>query len=168
MQLHELKAAKGSRKRRKIIGRGRASGHGKTSTRGQKGAMSRAGHWVVGASEGGQMPLIRRLPKIGFNSKRPILNQIVSLDDLNHFENGAIVNLQTLKSKGLINSLNKPFKVLGNGELKKALTFQITSICVSASAQEKIKKAGGKIEIIDNSATPETKKVSKVTKAKSK
>ncbi len=168
MQLHELKSPVGARKRRKIIGRGRASGHGKTSTRGQKGAMSRAGHWVVGASEGGQMPLIRRLPKIGFRSKRPILNQIVSLDALNKFENGAVVNGDTLKSKGLINSINKPFKVLGNGEVKKAITLQITSICISASAEEKIKKAGGKIEIIDNSVKPEAAKASKATKAKSK
>lgn len=159
MQLHELKSPAGARKRRKIIGRGRGSGHGKTSTRGQKGAMSRTGHWVVGGSEGGQMPLIRRLPKIGFRSKRPVFNQVVNLDSLNRFENGALVNAESLKSKGLINSLNKPYKILGEGELKKSLTLHVMSI--SKSAEEKIKKAGGKVQIIDNSVQPEAPKTKK-------
>jgi large subunit ribosomal protein L15 len=154
MYLHDLKPSKGSKTKRKIIGRGRGSGHGKTSTRGHKGAMSRSGHWVVGASEGGQMRLIRRLPKVGFRSKRPILNQVVHIEDLNRFDNGAVVTAELLKTKGLISSLNKPFKILGDGTLKKAVTVQVVSI--SKSAEEKIKKAGGKVEIIDNTITEET------------
>ncbi|MCK5012293.1 MAG: 50S ribosomal protein L15, partial [Candidatus Omnitrophica bacterium] len=89
MQLQDLKSPKGSRKRKKIVGRGRGSGHGKTSGRGENGQKSRStGRFLVGSSEGGQIPLIRRLPKVGFRSKRPILNQIVSLARLNEFENG--------------------------------------------------------------------------------
>ena len=105
MQLHELKSPKGSRKRKKIVGRGRGSGLGKTSGRGENGQKSRStGRSVVGSSEGGQMPLIRRLPKVGFNSHRPILNQIVTLDKLNKtFDNGTVVNAESLKTNGLIN-----------------------------------------------------------------
>lgn len=159
MQLHELKAAFGAKKRRKIIGRGRSSGHGKTSTRGQTGAMSRTGHWVVGGSEGGQMPLIRRLPKIGFHSKRPVLNQIVKLEELNRFENGAVVNGDSLKNKGLINSLNKPFKILGEGNLQKSLTVEVKSI--SKSAQDKVVKAGGRVQIIEKPVVQKAPKAKK-------
>ena len=88
MQLQDLKSPKGSRKRRKIVGRGKGSGHGKTSGRGENGQKSRStGRTTVASSEGGQMPLIRRLPKVGFRSHRPILNQVVRLEKLEKFDN---------------------------------------------------------------------------------
>ena len=144
MHLHELKSPKGSRKRRHIVGRGPGSGHGKTSGRGHNGQKSRSGRGIQLQLEGGQMPLIRRIPKVGFRSHRPIFNQIVRVEDLNKLENGAVVNAETLKKNGLIHSLNKPFKILGDGELKKSLVFQTES--VSKSARAKIEKAGGKFE----------------------
>ena len=148
MELQDLKSPKGSRKRRKIVGRGRGSGHGKTSCRGENGQKSRStGRFLVGSSEGGQMPLIRRLPKVGFRSKRPILNQVVRLERLNKFENGTVINAEFLKQQGLIKSLNKPFKILGDGEITKSLIIQAKSI--SKTAQDKVIKAGGKIEAVD-------------------
>ena len=146
MQLHQLKGPKGARKKRKIVGRGRGSGSGKTSGRGEKGQNARStGHATFTGYEGGQMRLIRRLPKVGFNSHRPILNQVVNVEDLNRFDKGTLVNADSLKVKGLIKSLNKPIKILGQGELKHSLTVQIESI--SKSAREKIEKAGGKVEV---------------------
>ena len=147
MFLHELKPTEGSKKRRKIVGRGRGSGHGKTSCRGQKGQGARSGRGILNILEGGQIPLARRLPKVGFNSKSPILNQVVNVNDLNRFEKSAVVNAESLKAKGLIQSLNKPFKILGCGEIKKSLTVQVQSI--SKAAQEKVVKAGGKVEIVE-------------------
>ncbi|VAX37174.1 LSU ribosomal protein L15p (L27Ae) [hydrothermal vent metagenome] len=147
MQLNELKSPKGSRKRKKIVGRGRGSGLGKTSGRGENGQKSRAtGRCIVGSSEGGQMPLIRRLPKVGFRSHRPILNQIIKLDVLNNLDAGTVVNAEMLKEKGLIKSRNKPFKILGNGSIEKSLTIQVKSI--SKTAEKKIISAGGKVEKI--------------------
>lgn len=145
MQLQDLKSPKGSRKRKKIVGRGRGSGFGKTSGRGENGQKSRStGRALVGSSEGGQMPLIRRLPKVGFRSKRPILNQVVPLEKLNTYKEGTVINAEFLKAQGLIKSLNKPFKILGDGEITKSLVIQATSI--SKAAKEKVLKAGGKIE----------------------
>lgn len=161
MELHQLKAPKGSRKKRKIVGRGPGSGHGKTSCRGENGQRSRAGRWSVGGSEGGQMPLIRRLPKVGFRSHRPILNQIVKLGSLNKLDDGTVVNSEFLKSQGFIGSVNKPFKVLGDGEIKKSLVIQGGS--VSKTAKEKITKAGGKIE----EASKETNHTESTPKKKS-
>ncbi len=92
------------------------------------------------------MPLIRRLPKVGFRCHRPIFNQIVKLEKLNIFENGTVVDASLLKEKGLIKSINKPFKVLGVGDIKSSLTIRTKSI--SKSAEEKIVKAGGKVELI--------------------
>ena len=124
MYLHELKSPVGSRKRKKLLGRGAGSGHGRTSGRGQKGQNSRSsGRKLVGTSEGGQMPLAKRLPKVGFRSKRPILNQVVDLRQLNQWENGAVINAALLKSQGLIESIHKPFKILGDGELKKSVVL---------------------------------------------
>lgn len=145
MQLHELKSPKGSRKRKRIVGRGKGSGRGKTSGRGENGQKSRStGRTIVSSSEGGQMPLIRRLPKVGFRSHRPILNQVVRLEKLNQFEDGTVINMEFLKAQGLIKSLNKPFKILGDGEIKKSLVIQAKSI--SKTAEDKIVKAGGKIK----------------------
>ena len=99
------------------------------------------------------MPLIRRLPKVGFRSKRPILNQIVKLGDLNRFESGTVINAEFLKTEGLIKSLNKPFKILGDGEIKKSLIIQAESL--SKTAREKITKAGGKITNFDKTSGEE-------------
>ena len=157
MRLHDLKSPKGSRKRRKIVGRGKGSGFGKTSGRGVKGQKSRStGRATVGSSEGGQMPLIRRLPKMGFNSHRPVLNQIVALERFNQFEEGTVIDADFLKVKGLIKSANKPYKILGDGEIKKSFVFHTESM--SAKAKEKIIKAGGKIEpLIEKAEQKETK-----------
>lgn len=154
MQLHQLKAPRGARKRRKIVGRGDGSGHGKTSGRGENGQRSRSGRWVVGPHEGGQSRLIRRLPKMGFRSHRPILNQVVNVSDLNRLKDGTTVNIELLKSEGLVGSVNKPVKILGNGEIKKKLTIQVTT---SKSAKAKIEKAGGKVELIDKQVDQKAK-----------
>lgn len=146
MFLHELKSPAGSRKKRKIVGRGPGSGHGKTSGRGHKGQSARSGRAARMGMEGGQMPLVRRLPKVGFNSKAPILYQVVNLESLTRFKEGTVVDAHFLKSHGLISSLNKPFKILGDGEVKKPLVCHAHRF--SKSAQEKILKAGGKIETI--------------------
>jgi len=146
MQIHQLEAPRGSRKKKRIVGRGPGSGRGKTSGRGENGQRSRAGRWTGGSkgSEGGQMRLIRRLPKVGFRSHRPREYQVVNVESLNKFDNNAVVNIVSLKSLGLIGSVNKPFKILGKGELKKSLTVQ--GEAVSKTAAEKINSAGGKIE----------------------
>ena len=144
MYLHDMKIPRGTRKRRKIVGRGRGSGHGKTSCRGQKGQMSRSGQWVVGASEGGQSRLVQRLPKVGFRPHRPVLYQVINLDRLNSFKAGTVVTADFLKSEQLISSRRKPFKILGVGEITKSITVQ--GGAVSKVAKEKIEKAGGKIE----------------------
>ena|SRR3989338_8809959 len=146
MYLHELKSPPGSRKRRKIVGRGPGSGHGKTSCRGQKGQNSRSGRGILLGLEGGQMPLIRRLPKVGFRSKRPVIYQLVTLESLSRIKEDTVINAEFLKSRGLIKSIFRPIKILGDGELKKPLMVQAHSF--SKSAQEKIAKAGGKAEII--------------------
>ena len=153
MFLHVLKSPAGSRKRKKRLGRGRGSGHGKTSCKGFKGQNARSGRGILNSLEGGQMPLIKRLPKVGFNSKDPTLYQVVNVESLNRFEKGTVVNAQTLKKQGLINSLNRPFKILGDGDIKKALVVQAQA--VSKSAEEKIVKAGGKVEILKTAGAKE-------------
>jgi len=149
MQIHDLRAPRGSRKRRKIVGRGKGSGHGKTSGKGHKGQKARSGRGILNSLEGGQIPLIRRLPKIGFRSKRPTLYQVVKLEKLAQFKDGSIVDGNALKEKRIIKSLFRPYKVLGNGEIKKALTVKAYSF--SKSAAEKIEKAGGRVETVDRS-----------------
>lgn len=147
MQIHQLKSPKGSRKSKRILGRGRGSGLGKTAGRGENGQRSRTGRWASKASEGGQMRLIRRLPKVGFRSHRPIFNQVVKLERLVNLDKGTVVTAELLKSKGLISSINKPFKILGKAEIKSSLTIQGGAI--SKSAKECIEKAGGKVELFD-------------------
>jgi large subunit ribosomal protein L15 len=147
MYVHELKASKGANKKRKIVGRGRGSGHGKTSGRGQTGQDSRAGRGILFSLEGGQMYLIRRLPKVGFTSRRPKDYQTVPLNELNGFKDGDVVNAQTLKAKGIIRTVRRPVKILNAGDLSKRLTIQAQSF--SKSAQEKITKAGGKAEVVE-------------------
>jgi large subunit ribosomal protein L15 len=149
MQLHELKSPKGSRKVKRIKGRGPGSGRGKTSGRGENGQNSRPGRSSLPGSEGGQMPLIRRIPKVGFRSHRPIVYQTVKIGDLARFKKGDVVDVKVLREVGLISSIYKPVKILANGELEKSLTVKATAF--SKSAIEKIEKAGGKTEIFDKS-----------------
>ena len=146
MYLHELKSPKGARKRRKILGRGSGSGHGKTSCRGQTGQNARSGKGTRLGFEGGQMPLQRRIPKRGFRRKSENA-QIVNLDILNKFKEGLTVTPELLKLKGAIKNAKKVVKILGNGKISKALTIKAHSF--SKSAQIKIKDAGGKMELIN-------------------
>ncbi len=144
--LHNLKAPKGSHKRKRILGRGHSSGHGKTSTRGSKGATSRSGRHMYLGFEGGQTPLIRRVPKRGFVSKFKKEFQLVNLKSLNKIKEPEI-NPEVLQHKGLIKDKAKPVKILGDGEVKIAVTIKANAF--SKKAQEKIKNAGGKFEIIN-------------------
>jgi len=150
MQLHDLKPARGSRKGKKLVGRGRGCGRGQTSGRGENGQGSREGRGVLRGSEGGQIKLIRRLPKVGFRSKRPIVYKLVKLADLVKIKDNAVVDAKFLLDHGLIKNAFKPYKILGDGEVKKAFTVQAYSF--SKTAEEKIKGAGGKVEIIDTEA----------------
>ncbi|MCA9740024.1 MAG: 50S ribosomal protein L15 [Deferribacteres bacterium] len=143
MQLSNLRYSKGSRKDRKRVGRGPGSGHGKTACRGHKGQKSRSGGSIPAWFEGGQMPLQRRVPKRGFTNIFRKESQIVNLADFDGRITGEMVNPEALKEAGLIKNLNKPVKILGNGEsLKKA--YEVHAHAFSKSAIEKIEKAGGK------------------------
>jgi large subunit ribosomal protein L15 len=147
MGLHNLKPARGSVRERKRVGRGPGSGLGKTSGRGEKGQKSRSGYGRKIGFEGGQMPLHRRVPKRGF-SNEPFRKRYayVNLGSLESFEAGTIVTPETLLEKGLIKSLRGEVKVLGKGELTKALTVKAHKF--SAGASERIAKAGGKTEVL--------------------
>ena len=144
--LHNLKAPKGSHKRRKLLGRGSSSGHGKTSTRGSKGQTSRAGRHFYLGFEGGQTPLIRRVPKRGFNSRDKKEFQIVNLKDLERMKESNI-SLESLERTGLIKNKGKLVKILGDGEIKNPIVIQTHAI--SRKAAEKIKTAGGTVELIN-------------------
>lgn len=148
MKLHEIPIPPGARRKIKRVGRGSGSGHGKTSGKGHKGlkARSGAGGKLRLGFEGGQMPLIRRVPKRGFRSKFKIFNQIVNVEDLNDFKNNDAVDPQKLKESNLIKSLNQPVKILGDGKLNKPLTVRAHSF--SESAAKKITEAGGAVEVI--------------------
>ncbi|HJB40151.1 MAG TPA: 50S ribosomal protein L15 [Candidatus Ruthenibacterium avium] len=145
MMLHELKPAAGSNKAAKRKGRGAASGNGKTAGYGHKGQKARSGVKKAGF-EGGQMPLQRRLPKRGFNNIFATVYTTVKISDLEKFEAGSVVDANALLEKGVIKKVNDGVKVLGNGELTKALTVKLDAY--TASAKEKIEKAGGKAEVI--------------------
>lgn len=145
MKMSELKPARGSVKRRKIVGKGPGSGHGKTATRGNKGQNSRTGGGVRMGFEGGQTPIYRKLPIRGFKSIDKKFFDIVNLDQLSVFENGSIVTPEELKKRGLVGG-GEPVKVLGNGDLKTKLTVKAHAF--SASAKEKIKAAGGTAEVL--------------------
>ena len=146
MQLHQIRSPWGSHKRKKIVGRGRGSGHGKRSGKGQTGQNSRAGRGVMSAYEGGQMRLLRRLPKVGFNSKWPTEYQIVNVESLNCFTDGTTVNPEALKGQKLIKTLRRPVKILSEGSISKKLT--VVAHRFSKTASEAIVKAGGKVEVI--------------------
>ena len=146
MRLHELRPAKGSKKRRKRVGRGDSSGRGKTAGRGTKGQKARSGGNIPPYFEGGQLPLIRRLPRTrGFTNIFKIQFATVNLDRLNErFDGGDEVNPTTLTEVGLIKSPEEMVKVLGRGDLEKPLTVRAHGF--SASARAKIEAAGGSIE----------------------
>lgn len=147
MKLNELKAADGSRRGRKRVGRGTSSGFGKTSGRGQKGQLARQGGKTRMGFEGGQMPLYRRMPKRGFNNINRKEYAIVNLRDLNDkFADGATVDLQALKAAGLVKKELAGVKLLGNGELKAKLTVKVNK--VSAAAKKAVEAAGGSVEVI--------------------
>ena len=147
MDLSNLKPAEGSTKTRKRIGRGPGSGLGGTSTRGHKGAKSRSGYKRKIGFEGGQMPLQRRVPKRGFNNIFATEYAVVNLSTLNdRFEDGATVDAQSLKDAGVIKKTLDGVKVLGKGEITKAITVKVAAI--SESAKAKIEAAGGKVEVL--------------------
>lgn len=146
MKLHELKPAVGSRTPRRRVGRGLGSGMGKTSTRGHKGQWSRTGGGVRPGFEGGQMPITRRMPKVGFTNIFKKEFSLVNVKFLDCFEAGTQVTPELMYQEGLVKKLQLPVKVLGDGELTKALTVKAHKF--SASAAEKIEKAGGKAEVI--------------------
>ncbi len=149
MQLEEITPPAGAVKRRKRLGCGPGSGHGKTCGKGHKGQKARSGAKDRAWFEGGQMPLQRRLPKIGFNSPFKVVYQVVNLDDLARLSGQ--ITPEVLKQFGLIRSLKRPVKVLGRGEVSEAL--QVNVHAVSASASRKIVQAGGSVEIISRAAS---------------
>ena len=145
MKLHELRPSEGAFKTSKRVGRGVASGHGKTSGKGHKGQNARSGGGVRPGFEGGQLPLFRRLPKRGFsNAKFKVEYATINVSDLENFEDGAVVTPELLKEMGIVKKQLAGIKVLGNGELTKKLTVKAAKF--SATAVEKIEKMGGKAE----------------------
>lgn len=146
MRLHTLKPRPGARHRVKRLGCGESSGHGKTSGKGHKGQKARSGGSIRLGFEGGQMPLIRRLPKRGFNNTSfKTVFAPVNLKSLEVFEEGSIVDEAALRAKRLVTGNWDGIKLLGTGEIKKKLTIKVCK--ASKSAIEKIEKAGGKVEV---------------------
>lgn len=157
MRLHDLKPRPGAKHRRKRLGQGESSGRGKTAGRGGKGQTARSGSSIRIGFEGGQMPLIRRIPKRGFNNTRFGTRYIpVNIEELNVFDNGAVVNEAALRKAGLINGPGDGVKVLGDGELTKKLT--VTVHAFSSSAKTKIEGKGGKCEIVAGTSKSPTVK----------
>ena len=146
MELSNLKPKKGARHAKKRVGRGPGSGHGKTSSRGEKGQKSRSGYSRQIGFEGGQMPLHRRLPKRGFTNIFKKDYAVVNLADLERFDNGATVDEAALRQAGLVKGQNDGIKVLGNGKLSKKLTVAATKF--SATAKSAIEAAGGTVQEI--------------------
>ena len=146
IRLHNMRTRPGSKHRVKRLGCGESSGHGKTSGKGHKGQKARSGGSLRLGFEGGQMPLIRRLPKRGFNNAAFHKNYaVVNLSDLSSFKEGTVVNEQLLRESNLVRGNGAGLKILGDGELKHALSIEADK--VSASAREKIEKAGGSVTL---------------------
>lgn len=146
MNLHSLKPAVGSRKKQIRLGRGIASGVGKTCGRGHKGQKARSGAGLRPGFEGGQMPIYRRLPKRGFNNIWAKKFATVNVQSLNRFDDGAVVDALSLLDVGILKNLLDGVKILGNGELSKKLTVKVQGF--TKSAKEKILAAGGSVEVI--------------------
>jgi large subunit ribosomal protein L15 len=167
MRLHNLKPRPGAKHRRKRLGQGESSGHGKTSGRGGKGQTARSGSSIRIGFEGGQMPLIRRIPKRGFNNTRHATRYLpVNLDSLNQFEDGARVDASALRGAGLANGRGDGIKILGGGELSRKLS--VIAHAFSASARTKIEAKGGTCEVVavrkSGPAKPESARAAKRAK----
>ena len=146
MKLNELSPAPGSVRDAKRIGRGHGSGQGKTAGKGHKGQKARSGHGMRPGFEGGQMPLQRRIPKRGFNNIFAAKAAVINVGALKAFEDGAVVDAAALKAAGIVKNIENGVKILGNGTVDEKRAVKVTAI--SASAKEKIEKAGGKAEVI--------------------
>jgi large subunit ribosomal protein L15 len=147
MRLHDLKPRPGAKHRRKRLGQGESSGHGRTSGRGGKGQTARSGSSIRIGFEGGQMPLIRRIPKRGFNNARHTTRYLpVNLEALNRFEDGTKVDETALRAAGLANGRGVGIKILGDGELTRKLS--VCAHAFSASAKAKIEGKGGTCELV--------------------
>ncbi|SDF40558.1 50S ribosomal protein L15 [Sporomusa acidovorans] len=146
MKLHELAPAPGSKKVRTRVGRGLGSGLGKTSGKGHKGQKARSGGGVRPGFEGGQKPLYLRLPKRGFTNIFAKEYSEINVAELNRFDNGSVVDLEALVEAGVIKKVRDGLRILGNGELTKALTVKANGF--TKSAAEKIQAAGGTVEVI--------------------
>lgn len=145
LKLNNLSPTEGSRRQRKRIGRGQGTGHGKTAGKGHKGAKARTGFSMKSGFEGGQMPLHRRLPKVGFTNQFKREYVIITLSDLDRFEAGSVVNRESLLAAGLIGGKDSSLvKVLANGEISKAVTVEVDK--VSQGAKDKIVAAGGSVK----------------------
>jgi large subunit ribosomal protein L15 len=156
MRLHNLKPRPGAKHRTKRLGQGESSGHGKTSGRGGKGQTARSGSSIRIGVEGGQMPLIRRIPKRGFNNARFATKYLgVNVGELNRFDEGARVDETALRAVGLANGRADGVKILGEGELSKKLT--VSASAFSASAKAKIEAKGGACEIVGRKTTEPAK-----------
>ena len=144
---HEITSIVGGHKRRRRVGRGTGSRRGKTCGRGHKGAGSRAGSKAVSLSEGGQMPLFRRLPKRGFNNQKfAVRCEIVNVYQLERFEDGATIGMEQLSDAGLIDSMKSKVKILGKGDLTKKL--EVAAHKFSKSAEQKITASGGMVKVV--------------------
>ena len=165
MRLHDLKPRPGAKHRRKRLGQGESSGHGKTSGRGGKGQTARSGSSIRIGFEGGQMPLYRRIPKRGFNNYAFATRyQPVNLEALNCFDDGARVDVAALRSAGLAKGRVEAVKILGGGELTRKLT--VVAHAFSASARSKIEAKGGAVEVLAAPQPAESaKKPAKAAKA---
>jgi len=147
MRLHTLKPRPGARHRVKRLGCGESSGHGKTSGKGHKGQKARSGGSIRLGFEGGQMPLIRRIPKRGFNNTAfKVSYAPVNLSSLDKADFSGVIDEKTLRAAGLVKGTWHGVKILGGGELKKKISVKVNAI--SASAKDKIEKAGGAVELI--------------------
>lgn len=146
MKINEIGAPRGANRNTKRRGRGSGSGHGKTSCRGRKGALKRSGRTTRPGFEGGQMQLVRRIPKRGFNYPFKNFYQIVNVESLNRFENNAAVGPIDFKKAGLISSVKERVKILGDGKVAKSLTVKAHAI--SKAAKKKLEEAGSKFEFL--------------------
>ncbi len=146
MRIHDLSPVKGSKKKRKRVGRGPGSGHGKTSCRGHKGQNSRSGGGTRPGFEGGQMPLHRRIPKRGFTNIFKKHYSLVHIRDLNRFTPDSTLDVEALAKAGLVKRVKDGVKLLGDGEISHPLVIKVHK--VSKTAREKIENAGGKVEVV--------------------